>query len=472
MPPRASARLSSNPFAKTSIAMLAAHDLLASDDDTDITLVDPPSLGDDEEEEYYNPKWHKFEEDSSSEEEDSSSGSKSDSEDETDDEDDEEDEYDDEPNVPSKRKRRTPSPAPERRKISYTVSIYTALQLKKPKSSRGPPVTDVFEAYSDAPWERLEARIGKHIRTALDPMILDYDDYKITFTVPRQVTDPIALTGPTKYKLLVTNALNIKKSPGAKILVEQKPGPQDKENDEPNDARARKGARKTKIRNERDILPGNEALNEKIGQLRARWVCPTPGGPCGSEHCFVNPTDPEHFPLGHTHMESWGAAMLKGPEFADVNKPPNNDLFDKLSPQALAARSPLLQRRLELNQKPAPQAPQININFPAELATLLRPAPAPLAAAPVLAAPPPPQPLPAANMLIPAHLAAGLSLSVDDFCRIYDLDDDICARFKKFKYKTTDTFVYIAMVQLATMEFMPGEIAELQVAIAKWGVAL
>jgi hypothetical protein len=36
------------------------------------------------------------------------------------------------------------------------------------------------------------------------------------------------------------------------------------------------------------------------------------------------------------------------------------------------------------------------------------------------------------------------------------------------RYKKTDAFTYTALAQLTTMEFMVGEIAELQVAVAKW----
>lgn len=161
----------------------------------------------------------------------------------------------------------------------------------------------------------------------------------------------------------------------------------------------------------------------------------------------------------------------KGEEFATINKPPNNELFDKLDPRGLAARSPLLQRRLELNQQKAAAAnPQININFPPELVGLFgRPAaPDPAGApAPVSRAAPAPPDVP---MLIPPGVAAGPSLSVKDFCAQYDLDDDICTRFRQFKYKKTDSFRYITLNQLDKMEFMPGEVAELQVAIAKWTV--
>ncbi|KAJ7861118.1 hypothetical protein B0H14DRAFT_2576260 [Mycena olivaceomarginata] len=95
----------------------------------------------------------------------------------------------------------------------------------------------------------------------------------------------------------------------------------------------------TKVRKERDILLANVALKAKIGALCERWMCPTPNGQCGSEHCFVHPDEADHFALSHAHMESWAAAILKGEQIATINKPPNNALFDRISPQSLAARS-------------------------------------------------------------------------------------------------------------------------------------
>ncbi|KAJ7911768.1 hypothetical protein B0H13DRAFT_2328038 [Mycena leptocephala] len=157
-------------------------------------------------------------------------------------------------------------------------------------------------------------QIRSHIGTALNIQLVQLTHYNIMFTVPRQVTAPVRLNDRKQYKHLVANALKIKASPSTKVLVEPKMVQQAKEK-ENNDEDRSGGKAKREVRNERDILPGNVALNAKIGALRE----------------------------SHAHFESWGAAMLKGEEFATINKPPNNELFDKLSSQALAARSPLLQ---------------------------------------------------------------------------------------------------------------------------------
>ena len=64
------------------------------------------------------------------------------------------------------------------------------------------------------------------------------------------------------------------------------------------------------IPNAKQILPGNKAMNDQIGLLRERWGCPTPGGKCGSEHCFVQANTNDHFPLGFRELESWAAAIV------------------------------------------------------------------------------------------------------------------------------------------------------------------
>ncbi|KAF8238637.1 hypothetical protein L208DRAFT_1241522, partial [Tricholoma matsutake] len=101
------------------------------------------------------------------------------------------------------------------------------------------------------------------------------------------------------------------------------------------------------VPNAKQILPGNKAMNDQIGLLRERWRCLSPGGKCGSKYCFVQPDSANHFVLGFCELESWVAAILKGPQFATIDMPPNNNLFNALDPWTVAARSPLLQCHLQ-----------------------------------------------------------------------------------------------------------------------------
>ncbi|KAJ7730669.1 hypothetical protein DFH07DRAFT_992852 [Mycena maculata] len=432
-----------------SIAKIAVQDLLDSgeendmdmDEDADITLV--KSDGEDEDEDKEQDSGTGGE--SGKEESEDSDSNKEDSED-SDGSDKEESEDSDDSNnssdgddavvIPQKRKRSGSSKKsnePSPRDIEYKISIFSAKEMKKSKSSRR-PVTEAVVLKSNVPWATLKTTLLTEINNALDPSSLNFHDYIITFTVPRQVSDPMQLSNDTKYKYLVGKALQIQKNPSAKVLIEQKGSLTNKENnmnEDEDDTTEKQAKKKSKIPKACDILPANVALNEKIGELRQRWICPTPGGPCGSAHCYFNNINPEHMPLSHDHFQSWGAAMhqLKGITFADLETPPSNDLFDKVSQGARVVKSPLLQRRLELRQetatKQASPAPQVHLNFGAELANLFRPAaapPAPPPAAPNAFIPPPNS----SNMLIPFPCLPGPDLSIEDFCTLYNLDADIC----------------------------------------------
>ncbi|KAJ7794197.1 hypothetical protein B0H14DRAFT_3557770 [Mycena olivaceomarginata] len=253
------------------------------------------------------PDWNAFETDSH----DENSGAEEDideddNEEESDDDDSGSDSDDDSVIVPTKRKRKEKAvPEPSPREIQYTTSVYTFEQTKKSRSSRGSPILDVFTFSSDKPWNTLKSRIRTNIRTALHLEMFSIDDYTVTFTVPRQVTESIPLTDYKKYKILVSNALKIKGTPSAKIVIEPKVASKQKENNVTDSGTKGKG---TKVRKERDSLPANVALNAKIGALRERWMCPTPNGQCGSEHCFVHPDEADHFALSHAHTESRAAA--------------------------------------------------------------------------------------------------------------------------------------------------------------------
>ncbi|KAJ7763179.1 hypothetical protein DFH07DRAFT_956554 [Mycena maculata] len=371
--------------------------------------------------------------------------------------------------VPQKRKRgrgkkRDHSlPPASARKIQYTICIFSLDQMHKSKASRGRPQNRIIDLDSDEPWDRIKAQTLAKISDVLNPTQLQFDDYNVLFTVPHHLPDPLTLN-EDNYPRLVTNALEIQKIPVAKIIVEPKIAANIAGNEQNDNGEHAKG----KKNQERDILPANTALNAQIGAIRARWMCPTPGGPCGSVHCYVSPTDPEHFPLGNAHVESWAAAMLKGSQFAQIDKPPRNDLFDKVSPAHLAERSPLLQRRLELRDQAAankvPAAPQVHFNFPPELANFLRPA-API---PPVAPPAPMMPVPTTTMLIPHPFVPGPHLTIMEFCNKYQLDNDICVRFTDEKFKNTSAFKYVELAELKEMGFRKGEIAELKVAVEMW----
>ncbi|KAK6988441.1 hypothetical protein R3P38DRAFT_2382470, partial [Favolaschia claudopus] len=106
--------------------------------------------------------------------------------------------------------------------IEVKIAVFTSEQMKKAKSSRGAAAADVFSLLSDQPWNTLRTRISEQIITVINPAILKLDDYNITFTIPRQVSDPMRLVDGTNYQYLLKKALEIKKNPNARVLIEPK----------------------------------------------------------------------------------------------------------------------------------------------------------------------------------------------------------------------------------------------------------
>ena len=94
--------------------------------------------------------------------------------------------------------------------------------MKKSKSSRGAPATEIVTLKSDRSWSTLKSQIRSHISIALDQPFPELCHYNVSFTVPCQVSDPILLLDEIKYKYMVKKALSIQKSPNAKIVVKPK----------------------------------------------------------------------------------------------------------------------------------------------------------------------------------------------------------------------------------------------------------
>ncbi|KAJ7610378.1 hypothetical protein FB45DRAFT_1037952 [Roridomyces roridus] len=343
--------------------------------------------------------------------------------------------------------------------IEYTLLIYNAEQVQKSKASRGRPTTEIFTLPSSKPWSSLQSRIISRISKALDLPVLDLTEYDVSFTIPRQLATPLSLDSTNYKRVLVGKAIK-KKDPSAKIIVE--PIITAAMSNKENDTTTKGKAGKSKATKAREVLPGNVAQTEKIGELRQRWICDAPGGACRSAHCFFNQLHPEHFPLSHANIQHWAAAMLKGPQFADLETPPNLPIFDKIAAGARASKSELLMRRKELQDaKNTTAGTQVNFNFPPEIVNLLRPPPPP-------AAPPNTLPSNTSKSLIPALRSAGVDIPINEFCATYSLDQDIADRFATHKFKRTSAFKHVELEDLKDMGFVKGEIAELKVAVEAW----
>ncbi|KAG1899672.1 uncharacterized protein F5891DRAFT_980910 [Suillus fuscotomentosus] len=73
----------------------------------------------------------------------------------------------------------TPPPTVD---ISYMVSILSASEMKKAKSKREPVNTSI-DLCTDEPWDTLKAQILVKISTAINPCMLHFDDYSLTYHI-------------------------------------------------------------------------------------------------------------------------------------------------------------------------------------------------------------------------------------------------------------------------------------------------
>ncbi|KAF8230338.1 hypothetical protein L208DRAFT_1282384 [Tricholoma matsutake] len=84
---------------------------------------------------------------------------------------------------------------------------------------------------------------------------------------------------------------------------------------------------------------------------------------------------------------------------------------------------------------------------------------------------PPSAPVPAHTIKLLANTKVGPDLSLNKFCRAYDLSNDILGRLKENGYHRAKTFKYVLLPQLHEMGFKLGEIASLQDAVEEWAAS-
>ncbi|KAG1884553.1 hypothetical protein F4604DRAFT_1918984 [Suillus subluteus] len=387
------------------------------------------------------------------------------------------------------RKQKEAPPAPQNAMISYSLVMYSFEQMKKPKTKRSEE-TAIIKLYQDEPFDTLKAQILKCISESLKPKKLDYDDYKIMFTVLRHQTAPLSLKKTAEYEHLVECAVRMK-TPAVKLLIEalkDQTASKKRKNGDPegdgakasdsdtsqssgSNSDSQKGKKKKKKKKLVKELPLNIELSAQIKLLQNRYTCNKPG--ClTSGYCYILLDNNAHFTLSHQHLSVWAAALAAKPPITTLDRPPNHKEFDTLSSNLLSKSAPLIQRRLaEQNaaqstpDPPASTVPTINFNLPNDIFSFLRPASAPLPTTPgqtnalVNSADMP---------VLPVSARPGPDLSLANFCAVYDLSPDIHAKLTENGYTGTRTIRYIVVSELKEMGFKNGEIAAMKDAVARW----
>jgi len=218
-----------------------------------------------------------------------------------------------------------------------------------------------------------------------------------------------------------------------------------------------------------DILPANFAINNKIRTLREQWECNITT--CKSDFCFV-PADGPHFPLGHGHFEKWAAAMVHAPSHPTLlssNVHLCSGFMAMIWPAWKSCQTScysiqfhltqLYQSRLNAISKekpppPMPAAPVINVVLPNNMFN-------PYQHQPLLSAP-------QMTGLIPSTHGLGPQMSMEQFCSIFALSEDIFHQLNANKYSGTQAFTHMESNELRELGFKPGEIVDLKEAVLEW----
>ncbi|KAF4580524.1 hypothetical protein EYR38_003123 [Pleurotus pulmonarius] len=329
--------------------------------------------------------------------------------------------------------------------------------------SRRSPTTSTLQFMTGTSWSIVEESILKDISDAIKSRPHLYTDFTVMATVPRLLPKPgLPLMSDKDYVLLIQRALEWKiKEPTINLAIHQRsagPGRDDKENETLSSSGGKETKRKKKL--DPMDLPGNRHKAENAASLMDRWKCPKPTSDCFGTACWVDPVTHKHFPLNNERIEVWSSAMLKGPEFSTLTKPPNHRLFDSDGSQSHAL-SPVLQRRLDTRnaEKNTPPMPIINLG----LGDLFRGTLAP----PSIQNPPPHTPH--SSLMPPGH-SAGLGMTIEHFCLQYQLSAKILARFVENAYADARHLRFVTLEELRTMGFVFGEVAAIRDAVEQWSV--
>jgi hypothetical protein len=143
-----------------------------------------------------------------------------------------------------------------------------------------------------------------------------------------------------------------------------------------------------------------------------------------------------------------------------MEKPLNILLFDPVSSHTAVSKSPLLQAHLNAISKEKalplpPAAPVVNVILPNDMFN-------PYQHLRLLA--------PALQItgLIPFTHSTGPRMSMEQFCSIFALSDDIFRRLDNNKYSGTQAFAHMEASKLRELGFKPGEIVDLKEAVLEW----
>ncbi|KAK6989024.1 hypothetical protein R3P38DRAFT_3439020 [Favolaschia claudopus] len=309
-----------------------------------------------------------------------------DSSEEEDEEDEEEEEEEEEEEAPPKKRAKTkgtvlycyifsPFFVPATVNPAIDVEITVTVTKANKRAAEGSAMLMITSGLAYETFAR--SLVDKVSQIAKLPSTPSFQDLECHFQVPRHVSTFVRLFNVTDYPSMIANGAKGKDPKINFHVVLECDGDSNDVDSEP----ATKPKKKSKIPSEKGISAANIEINNKIGQLRAKWTCNVNDG---SDYCWILGETREHITLHNPHFEAWAAAWAQGS--ADLLTPPDLPLFRGKTKEGEVAPRTLLQRRLAAKE-PQSNAPIINFSLPDALFGMMNGGQNPPAAA-ALPAPP------------------------------------------------------------------------------------
>jgi hypothetical protein len=104
--------------------------------------------------------------------------------------------------------------------ITFDVTVFSIAEMKKKAKQRGDGTSSYIVSTSSEPWDTFKAQLMAKISQILDPTRIAFEDYHVTFTVPRHSKSPLPLLSSDDFTQLLQRTLKTKMNPTAKIVVE------------------------------------------------------------------------------------------------------------------------------------------------------------------------------------------------------------------------------------------------------------
>ncbi|KAG5634005.1 hypothetical protein H0H81_003942, partial [Sphagnurus paluster] len=332
--------------------------------------------------------------------------------------------------------------------------------LQKAASQRVPERLQLDFSLDDS-WDTIRSEIFAKIISCQSTAARNLEAYAMHYYIWQHVSKPgLLFVSESDYTTLLGTLRGLKTIPPLINLIINEASSVDADTDKENQGTGGKTEKKKKAKRlDPDTLPGNVAKATWIQQLQEKWICDKCTPSCVGKWGFVDSQTQVHLALNPERLDLWAAAILKEDSTATLNNPPNHHLFD---PERL---SPVLQRRKEALAASSSQAStSAPLTLISDLINAIHPQALPVTPTlPVMDDP---------TRLLSTSRFPGLDMPLAEFCRKYELSDDICTKLTTNAFKNSRSLRFLTLEDVHEMKFLRGEIAALHDALEMWSTAV